>query len=315
MPIDYGNLITRSWNIVWRYRVLWLFGFIVAFLSSGSNIQTNSLNTSNSTFNLEQFFAQYAVPLIAGTLLIIIIGIALSFVRVLAEAALIAAADQIERGTTALTIGGVWRMGRPYMLRMWLLQFMIGLVIFVLVLLMLLPFLIAIAAAVRANNPDAIFAATSGSFVIFCLALPVVALLSVALWLVQQHAMRALVLRDERVFQSLRSGWRTLRQHFGPSLLVLLIQIGLSIAIAVALFLIIIPLVGVLLFASTASLSFGASIALLVTSTLLAEFFGGAVATIPIVFLSALWTLLWRQLHESVAPTYATPTPVQPYQP
>lgn len=315
MPIDYGNLITRSWNIAWRHRVLWLFGFIIALLSGNANLRTNNINVSNNTFNPQQFLAQYAVLLIAGALLLIAIGIVLSFIRALAEAALIAAADQIERGNTELTIGGVWRMGRPYMLRMWLLQFVVGVIIFVLVLLAMLPFIAAIFTALQTNDPQAIMAGISGSFLIFCCALPFILLLSVVLWVVQRHAMRALVLRDERVFQSLRTGWTTLRQYVAPSLLTLLIQFGIGLAVAAALFAIVVPLLGVLLFASTANLSAGVAAVLLIAVSLLAWLLGSVVSAIPTVFFSAMWTLLWRQLHESAAPTYAVPPPVQPYQP
>ncbi len=31
--MDYGGILNRAWQITWRYKILWLFGF---FLGSGS---------------------------------------------------------------------------------------------------------------------------------------------------------------------------------------------------------------------------------------------------------------------------------------
>lgn len=314
MPIDYGSLITRSWQIAWRQRVLWVFGLIIALLSSSANLRTNNVNLQNTNFNVEQFLARNAVLLIAGALLIVAIAIVLSFVRALAEASLIEATDQIERGESALTVGGVWRMGQPYMLKMWLLQLVIGLVIVAMVVLAMVPFIASIVAAVRADNSNAIMGALSGSFVIFCCALPLILLLSAALWVIQQHAMRALVLRHEGVFQALGSGWRTLRQYFAPSLLTMLIHIGFSIAVGAVLLAIVVPLLGVVFFASSATMPTGAAIALLAVAALVGWLLASIVSAIPTVFFSALWTLLWRQLHGSTTPTYEVPAPVQPYQ-
>ena len=29
--MEYGRLIRRAWDVVWRYKILWLFGIVVSF--------------------------------------------------------------------------------------------------------------------------------------------------------------------------------------------------------------------------------------------------------------------------------------------
>ena len=34
--MEYGRVLGRAWHITWRFKVLWLFGFLVALFSSGN---------------------------------------------------------------------------------------------------------------------------------------------------------------------------------------------------------------------------------------------------------------------------------------
>ena len=34
--IDIGKILKRSWHILWNYRVLWIFGFILAMTAGGN---------------------------------------------------------------------------------------------------------------------------------------------------------------------------------------------------------------------------------------------------------------------------------------
>ena len=42
--MDYGEIITRAWNITWKNKFLWVLGFLAALTSIGSN--SNSIQNS-----------------------------------------------------------------------------------------------------------------------------------------------------------------------------------------------------------------------------------------------------------------------------
>ncbi len=314
MPIDYGNLITRSWHLTWRHRVLWLFGLIVALGSGSANLRTNNINFSSSTVTPDQFLARYGVLLIIAAIVLVVFLIAWSFVRALAEAALIAATEQIERGESALTVGGVWRLGQAHMLRMWLLNFLVGLIMFALVLLAALPFILGLFVVMRTNDFNGPGVGIIGVFALLCCAVPVLLLVFAALWLIQQHAMRALVLNRQGVGGALQAGWATLRSHFAPSLITMLIYVGLSIVVGVVVLVVLAPLIGLLVFAGASGTVSAMSVALLAMVAILGWLLATVVLAIPTVFFSALWTELWLQLHGGVVPTYMPATPAQPSQ-
>lgn len=39
MSINYSAILSRAWNITWKYKILWIFGFLAA-LGSGGGIRS-----------------------------------------------------------------------------------------------------------------------------------------------------------------------------------------------------------------------------------------------------------------------------------
>src|SRR3712207_2023080 len=66
-------------------------------------------------------------------------------------------------------------------------------------------------------------------------AILLVAVVFIPLGIVGQFALRELVVRGERVFASIRGGYRTFRQNLGRSLLLWLIQVVIAIGAGIAL--------------------------------------------------------------------------------
>lgn len=46
--LDITKILKRSWHILWNYRTLWIFGFILALTIGGSNFGNNSSSSSNT---------------------------------------------------------------------------------------------------------------------------------------------------------------------------------------------------------------------------------------------------------------------------
>ena len=40
--LDIRKILQRSWQILWNYRTLWIFGFILALAIGGNNFGSNS---------------------------------------------------------------------------------------------------------------------------------------------------------------------------------------------------------------------------------------------------------------------------------
>jgi len=40
--MEYGQTISQSWNLLWKHRILWVFGFLAALGSSGGNFNVRN---------------------------------------------------------------------------------------------------------------------------------------------------------------------------------------------------------------------------------------------------------------------------------
>ena len=61
MAIDFGALISRTFQIVWKYKVLWVLGLLVTLLSTSINFSYNT-----NTFNRFNTTAQPDIAALAG---------------------------------------------------------------------------------------------------------------------------------------------------------------------------------------------------------------------------------------------------------
>ena len=52
--LDITKILKRSWHILWNYRTLWIFGFILALAMGGNNFGNNSRYSANDGNNNNQ---------------------------------------------------------------------------------------------------------------------------------------------------------------------------------------------------------------------------------------------------------------------
>jgi hypothetical protein len=123
-------------------------------------------------------------------------------------------------------------------------------------------------------------------------------LLSVPLSVLQRLAVRACVLEERGVRESIRFAWSMSRERLGPLALVWLIllcvEVGVMMAVFLPLVLVMVALMAVSLLAAVFSpLAFVGLVFLIGFSTWL---LGSAVNGVVETFLSAVWTLTYREL-------------------
>jgi hypothetical protein len=157
--IDIGKIIKRAWHILWNYRILWIFGVLLAITSgsgssgnSGSGSGSSSTNTNGGNINwnsspflkqLYDWFQTNIEPLILhpadhiatfvwigiGLLLFfLIVGVIFALIRYPSETAVIRMVDEYERTGVKVGFRQGWRLGwtrRAF--RIWVIDLIVSL--------------------------------------------------------------------------------------------------------------------------------------------------------------------------------------------
>lgn len=264
--MDYGKLLSRAWDIIWKYKFLILLGVLVALGSSHGGTGSPGGGGSggfrgdrpNGEFDwqhppfdfpeefpeFDEFEREYGrgasifgvilVILLVGV--VIVIGLALWVVATVARGGLIDAVRVIESGGTS-SFSLAWQAGWRHGWRL------LGIGI-----LPALPMLVltigglgmtgVLAGLTGLFGRDlAAFSGFGGLIGIFAALACIAAPLALVLGLLQTFANRACMFDDLGVFASYRRGWDVLVNNIGPALVLFLIQLGINIAIGLVMIL------------------------------------------------------------------------------
>jgi hypothetical protein len=255
--MDYGNLLSRAWRIVWNNKFLLVLGFLAALGSGGGNGGGGpNVNFGGRDFdlppgtadNIDRFVSQFG-PLFAGLICLgVVLGIVLWLVRLVAQAGLISAASRIDAGEK-VTLGEAFSAGTSKLGRM------VGINVlmygpFTLLGLIAAGFGIITAGTAVLNEmsvggPRDIEGLLGGmSIIIFCVICLLCLLLPLLLVVtaIYPFAQRGAVLNDLGVIDSIRHGWNVLRANLGEIILLIVIFVVIGIAFGVVLAIIFIPL-------------------------------------------------------------------------
>jgi hypothetical protein len=315
--MDYGRIISRAWEITWRWKVLWILGFLAALGngSGGSNsvFRLASGNTPNNPlphFNLPPNLG----ALLAGVgCLAFIIVIVLWVLSVMARGGLIAGVGQIEdEGTTSL--GSAWQVGRQ---RFWTL-FGIGFLLVVVPAIVLgiigligaLGFAGSIAAAAAGNNQGGLAGGLIvGLVACACTFICGVVIVFAVLGQIRIYAERAAILEGMNWTAACGRGWQMLRAHFGPTLVLWLIFLVIGIALAAVIAAVLLPILLPITLAYNSSQAPNWLALPLIGAGLIGVLVGAVIGSVVQVFTSATWTLAYRELTGAgpAAPVLETP--------
>jgi hypothetical protein len=277
--INIGKILKRSWNIIWNYRVLWIFGILLALTSGGSgggnggsNYQFNGNNGNNSNpgnipaFQPPEFlrglidwFNQNIVPLfqhpdqhistfiwigVAVLLFIIIVGVVTSLIRYPSETAIIRMVDEYEQSGAKVGFKQGWKLGwNRRAFRLWVIDLVIGLPAFLLVALMVGLGVLTFVTIANGNGGAAIagIIAVVGCSFLFLFAFII---LMVLLNLLRQFFVRSAALEETGIADSFRHGWATFKGNWKSAALMWLVMMGIGLGYGIAgmiLFFLLIP--------------------------------------------------------------------------
>lgn len=308
--MDLGYILRRAWEVTWRHKVLWLFGFLVA-LGSGASTQ-NNVNYRRSVEELppetqravyEFITSPYFIAAIVALMLLgIVIGLVLALVSALGRAALV---DQVreaeESGTPSASAG--FQAGWQRLWPVFLIRFLLRLPVGALVLIGTVPAFVGMLSMLRDLRPGAppppdIFLTLGSIFACLLPAVCLALLLSIPLGVLERLSIRACVLERHSLGESFRRGWSVLADNLGFIALLWLVLLGIGIVVALVVGLplalgvaaVFVPLMLTVMFSPLLFIVLALAVGIVVW------LLGAVIRSVVETFTSTMWTLTYREL-------------------
>jgi hypothetical protein len=269
--INIGKILKRAWHILWNYKILWIFGILLAITGGGRGAGNGESGSSGYQFNgnnnsqglipstnptvqqFNQWLQQYFYPLVShpeqhiatfvwlgvGLLLfILIVGVVFALIRYPTETAVIRMVDAYEQTGEKVRFKQGWKLGwNRRAFRLWVIDLVVSLpVILLLTILGGLGLLVYL--SVRSGSQAGI--ATGVIVGIGCAFLFIFAfiVLMVLLNLLRQFFVRAAALENTGIGESFRYGWAMFKRNWKSASLMWLVMLGIGIASGIAMLII-----------------------------------------------------------------------------
>lgn len=249
MNFNFGEILTRAWQITWKYKVLWIFGILAGCTKgggagSGGGGGNTGYSTGPSDFNappeLERFIHQMEnfvnwvednlwLFIAIMVLVFLVLFVISTFLGTIGRIGLIKGSYQAEMGAETLAFGELFSTSMPFFWRVFGLSFLIGLAFFVFFVPLILFGVLTAGVGFLCILP------------LLCLLIPV----GMVVGIIIEQANRAIVLENLGIFDGLKRGWEIARSNIGPMIIMALILFGISfvlgIIIALPIFIIVFP--------------------------------------------------------------------------
>jgi len=241
--MNHINILKRSLNITVNYRVLWIFGMLLALTSGGGGNGGGGGgggNSGQSNFNWQNPFGEIPQipPAITNTIISIAIGLACvililvvagTIVRYVSETALIRMVDEHEKSGRKLTIRQGFGLGWSRAAwKMFLMDLLTGLSFMVAFLLLMALAALPLLVWLTKNTPlQVVGTVISGGLMLLVIFATIVVALAVSLVIL--FARRACALEDLDVLASLRRGYEIVKQRLGDVLIMGVIMFGIGL--------------------------------------------------------------------------------------
>jgi hypothetical protein len=300
-----SEILTKSWKIVWKHKVLWIFGVLAGCLQGGGSgsgggnggYRPGVANGDNPFAQYlpqaEEFFNRFTnnVEPYLGIIAAILFGLCVLWLLAIGlgtmgRIGLIQGSLQADGGAESLSFGEIWGTSQLYfgrVLGLWLTISLLG-------------FVLGLSFAVLA------IVAVVASFGIglVCL-LPFLLVLIPVSWVVNllvEQATLAIVIEDRSLSEAFRRAWQLLRANLGAyvlmALMLFLIQLVIGVMIALPVFLVIVPaLIGVFMGAGN-----GINMALLISGLCFVVYLPVLIVLNGILqaYVQTAWTLTFARL-------------------
>lgn len=250
--MDHFKILKRAWQITWNYRILWVFGFLLALTtgggsgggsgSSGYRMDESDLDRifphgefqiPGFTQGVQEIIGAFLTLFIVFACLGVILAIAFTIARYVSETALLRMVNQYEEDEKKYTVKEGFRLGwSRAAFNLFLMNLIVGLIGFIVFALLFLIAAIPLLSWIVENDVvRTIGTVASGSFALLVIFLLI--LTSIVVGLVMQFARRVLVLENRGVIEALQEGFHMVRARLGDTIIMGLILFGIGIAFAI----------------------------------------------------------------------------------
>lgn len=327
--MDYGNLLRRSWRVVWDHKFMIVLGFLAA-LGSGLSSNGNNFNyqMDGSEFQNMPFIATpfgstdiaEILPVIgamaAGALCFaIILGIVLWVLRLTAEAGMIDAASRLDAGQK-VTFGEAMRAGWSKIWNMIALDLLV--LGAVLITIMIFIFLVVLTAggsaaafAGGASSGQDFWAPLAGLGAgligLICCMVCGLIIFFILISVITTFTRRAIVLEDRGVVEAIKRAWETIRANLGEVIILLILFFALSIIVGLVTAVVALPVGALAVAPSAARLLSGETLSaldviLMVIGGLALIIILAAIRSIYTAFESSAYTLAFQEFTDKQLP-------------
>jgi len=242
MNFDFGNVLTRAWQIIWKHKVLWIFGIFAGCARGGGSGGGgggggNRYETDNAppfadqrVFDqIGQWIEQNWWVIVLFVIILILLVLLAVFLGAIGRIGLIRGTYQAEAGVERLAFGTLFQESLPYFWRVFGLLILIGL------------------AFLAIFIPIVLFGVLTGGVGFACL-LPLICVLIPVSWAVVavlEQATAAIVIEDVGIADGVRRGWEVCKSNVGTIIVMALIlwigSLVVGLLIAIPVFLAVLP--------------------------------------------------------------------------
>jgi hypothetical protein len=304
--MDFGKVLGRAWEITWRWKMLWVLGFLAA-LGQGSGGGQPNYSMSGDEFerfgyqlgdSAEQFFALISGLVLGLICLMLIVAIALWVVSVIARGGLIAGVQQVEEeGSTSFR--KAWSAGARKFWTLFGLGILAALPLILLIIIGLVVLTLGIFVGIGLMDVGEAAGITTivlvsiicGGFL--CCGLFI---LVIILEQIRVYGERAAILEDLGWIDAFKRGWEVLKDNLGATIILWLIFFALGIVIFgisfVLVFALAAPLFGLFVINDPGWGLLGP----LCIGGVLGTVVFALIRSIVMAFTSATWTLAYREM-------------------
>jgi hypothetical protein len=243
MNFNFGDILSRAWQIIWKHKVFWIFGILAGCGRGGTNV---NYNFNSGDFNrgtgpippqaqqFLNFMAQNAAAIISiAVALVCIIWIVVLFLGTIGRIGLIHGTGQVEAGQN-VAFGQLFSESMPYFWRVFGLSVLVGLPFLIVIGAMIACFVVFGVSLAQGSNTSAfgIVALLPLFLGCMCLLIPIGFVIN----LIVRQAERSIILENAGVLPSLSRGWDIFRTNLGPIIIMAIILgvIGLVVGFVVA---------------------------------------------------------------------------------
>ena len=224
MNFNFGEVLSRAWQIIWKHKVLWIFGIFAGCSRGSGSFRGNSGGSGGGgtggqlppeLMRIFQVIQQNLVTfIVVGCILVLLIWAITIFLSTIGKVGLIRGTYQAEGGAEKLIFGQLFSESTPFFWRVFGLSLIIAIPLLVLFAALIAGF--AAFAISASNGNDAARVGVFGFLPLLigcvCLFVPVMFVVGMII----RQAENAIVLENMPVLPAISRGWEIFRANLGP---------------------------------------------------------------------------------------------------